>query len=508
MKAARAQEAKRRKILPCSLYDKMTGGTAWVEGDQAQLIGKGKWQQTEGMTAAQVELAVTGEAGEDGVERAVRMLWGVLTRHAEEAHGTQGTGNMDERPKKGGEGGDEVEWAGQNAWWGWRTYYDGDIGVANVEQVRKGERAKDKAGLVGVRREHGTVTHRVREELVAAVTKEAREGREGAGPPTRPHERVQMWNEHMPAGKGSGVFAQGAPDGKEALDVDEVGKAVRADPVLSLFGRYDGIETGEPVRDAGGREVRLDEQEKTHLSSELAPAMNESVARVAHALHMVHKYRRAAATDGSKGTVWNERRQIYEARASYGVYEGATGGDNVADAAGREIQEELREKRARWVGGGMWGAALPAHFEVVDAELAGALMYLRKVVKEEDAPGGRGAKSCRCLLIMDCKGAMELMEQAWRKGSAQAMAGMGRAGVLEAICRCRRRLDLVTCMYCPAHIGVSCSAYADGVAKEYLQVEVNDEDRELLRQVYIREREGRGLMYEVGGGREDEEGSG
>ena len=35
-------------------------------------------------------------------------------------------------------------------------------------------------------------------------------------------------------------------------------RAVRADPILRLFGRYDGLETGEAVRERGGREVRLD----------------------------------------------------------------------------------------------------------------------------------------------------------------------------------------------------------------------------------------------------------
>ena len=53
---------------------------------------------------------------------------------------------------------------------------------------------------------------------------------------------------------------------------------------------------------------------------------------------------------------------------------------------------------------------------------------------------------------------------------------------------------------------MSCSAYADGVAKEYLSEEMDDAGREQLRQVYIGERVGRKVMYEVGGGAEDEDG--
>ena len=100
----------------------------------------------------------------------------------------------------------------------------------------------------------------------------------------------------------------------------------------------------------------------------------------------------------------------------------------------------------------MWGAPLPSHFEVIDTELAGAMWYLKSVVDRVEREEGEGATAgCRVLLIMDCKPAMELMEQAWRKGRMEGVAGMERAGVLEAICRYRRRLELVTCMYCPAH---------------------------------------------------------
>ena len=76
---------------------------------------------------------------------------------------------------------------------------------------------------------------------------------------------------------------------------------------------------------------------------------------------------------------------------------------------------------------------------------------------------------------------------------------MERAGVLEAICRQRRRLELVTTMYCPAHRGVSASAYADAVAKEYLQEEQSDTERGGVRKEYIDRREGREVMYEVQG---------
>ena len=182
-------------------------------------------------------------------------------------------------------------WAETAKWWANRTYYDGEAGTVSAQQKEEGARAKDRPGLAGIRKDHGTVTRKVTEVMAVDAVRSAHAGHE-TGPRTHPERYVQMWNEGLAAGRGSGVFAHGAPDGKEALDVDEIGRAVRADPILRLFGRYDGLETGEAVRERGGREVRLDRQEREHLGGELAPAMNESVAKVAFALHMQGELRR------------------------------------------------------------------------------------------------------------------------------------------------------------------------------------------------------------------------
>ena len=63
-----------------------------------------------------------------------------------------------------------------------------------------------------------------------------------------------------------------------------------------------------------------------------------------------------------------------------------------------------------------------------------------------EAEAERGAASRRCLVMSDCKGALELVEWAWRRGGTRGLERHKRGGILEAICRVRARLGLVVTM--------------------------------------------------------------
>ena len=92
------------------------------------------------------------------------------------------------------------------------------------------------------------------------------------------------------------------------------------------------------------------------------------------------------------------------------------------------LEEGLREAAERWVGEGMQGMGLPAWFEVVDAELAAVLLYLHRVVAEAEG-SGVGTEERRCLVMSDCKGAMRMIEQAWRGGGVAGLAKAKRGGI-------------------------------------------------------------------------------
>ena len=148
----------------------------------------------------------------------------------------------------------------------------------------------------------------------------------------------------------------------------------------------------------------------------------------------------------------------------------------------------------------MWGGGLPAWYEVVDAELMGILAYLQEVEARAKEAAGQGAAGRRCLVMSDCKGALELVEWAWRRGGTRGMERHKRGGILEAICRVRARLGLVVTMYIPAHRGSSMSAYADAAAKTSLEKGMEEAEAEWLREKRIEERVGREFGYELRGG--------
>ena len=100
-------------------------------------------------------------------------------------------------------------------------------------------------------------------------------------------------------------------------------------------------------------------------------------------------------------------------------------------------EEEIRTA----FGAGMWGGKLPSTWEPIDAEMYAILAYLRKMASASDA------QSRRCLVLCDCKPALQQIESAHRKGMpeglrdhweravARAAAGRGRRG------RCQQPLE-------------------------------------------------------------------
>jgi len=64
---------------------------------------------------------------------------------------------------------------------------------------------------------------------------------------------------------------------------------------------------------------------------------------------------------------------------------------------------------------GLWGGRLPDDWQVIDAEMYAVLAYLRKMATAEDAADRR------CLVLSDCKPALQQIEAAYRKGSLEGL---------------------------------------------------------------------------------------
>ena len=77
------------------------------------------------------------------------------------------------------------------------------------------------------------------------------------------------------------------------------------------------------------------------------------------------------------------------------------------------------------------------------------------------------AQSRRCLVLCDCKPALQQIEGAHRKGMPEGLRDWERGGLLEAIVYYRSKLEAVVFMWVPARVGIACNAYADAVATAY-----------------------------------------
>ena len=135
------------------------------------------------------------------------------------------------------------------------------------------------------------------------------------------------------------------------------------------------------------------------------------------------------------------------------------------DSGGRGIcteQLESGDDELRLAfGQGLWGGRLPDDWQVIDAEMYAVLAYLRKMATAEDAADRR------CLVLSDCKPALQQIEAAYRRGSLEGLREWDRGGALEGICRYRAQLESVTFLWVPSHAGCASNAYADAAATAY-----------------------------------------
>ena len=147
------------------------------------------------------------------------------------------------------------------------------------------------------------------------------------------------------------------------------------------------------------------------------------VAQTCLALHVSHQFTHFAATDGGKDhedKLEEDGKYVPNPRVACGVFEGPTrfGRRVPGDAQVKEPngigpcgEEEIRTA----FGAGMWGGKLPSTWEPIDAEMYAILAYLRKMASARDA------QSRRCLVLCDCKPALQQIESAYRKGMPEGL---------------------------------------------------------------------------------------
>ena len=156
---------------------------------------------------------------------------------------------------------------------------------------------------------------------------------------------------------------------------------------------------------------------------------------------------------------WVGDRFVPRPVVSYGVYEGPARFGRPVE--GSEQLESGDDELRLAFGQGLWGR-LPDDWQVIDAEMYAVLAYLRKMATAEDAADRR------CLVLSDCKPALQQIEAAYRRGSLEGLREWDRGGVLEGICRYRAQLESVTFLWVPSHAGCASNAYADAAATAYM----------------------------------------
>ena len=122
-----------------------------------------------------------------------------------------------------------------------------------------------------------------------------------------------------------------------------------------------------------------------------------------------------AATDGGRDmpNKWVGDRFVPRPVVSYGVYEGPARFGRPVEGSG-QLEGGDDELRLAF-GQGLWGGRLPDDWQVIDAEMYAVLAYLRKMATAEDAADRR------CLVLSDCKPALQQIEAAYRKGSLEGL---------------------------------------------------------------------------------------
>ena len=120
---------------------------------------------------------------------------------------------------------------------------------------------------------------------------------------------------------------------------------------------------------------------------------------------------------------WVGDRFVPRPVVSYGVYEGPARFGRPVEGSG-QLESGDDELRLAF-GQGLWGGRLPDDWQVIDAEMYAVLAYLRKMATAEDAADRR------CLVLSDCKPALQQIEAAYRKGSLEGLREWGIRGDMQ-----------------------------------------------------------------------------
>ena len=486
---ASIKKAKEEKVVPSSMFERMIGNEMYkraVEGKEWQWRGLAKEGDTSAMSAAECESATTGDLGQAATQQAVGKLWEHFRKHAKEVHGKGRKAAVEKNAPEHAERTRTQEGRAKGAPEPRCTMYLGEWeeveGSGEEGGVEKNGAQKARQHRAGLGRTEDDRSEGIRASVETAkerVALEERVRKSGstlrAVPEGRP-DRELRWDPEEQE-RGTGIWRQETGTGYREVDT----KRWAEDPLTRMFVRWGAFEHGSEhtlatAPDGRQMKVEIDEEERKVLEEERGETSIREANKVAQAavpMHMDIHFTHIWTTDGSKMTIHTEKGK--EVRVACGAYAGIQPlrRHELVDPFLRDLPPErldmIGESEEDWhrrrISGGMKGMRLPAHYEVVDAELAAILMVLK------EAAEGEGAKEKRCLVMSDCASALRMVERAWRAPGRRAYAMDDRGGMLEAICTYRERLGLVVTMYVPAHRGFAANSYADAVAKAACSLE-------------------------------------
>ena len=466
-------DAKRNKYMARNMLERMAGreeyekiergATEWQwQGDMGQ--GKNK------MSPNECEIATRGDLSEPRTKRAVQKMWHGFKEHASKMHGKGRTKPVDKNaPDHAERRRTEQRMEERSAEC---TMYLGEWEEVSVRDERTGTvttKKRHRAGLANTEdkeghgwrmtREHARAREAIAERIMRMPrTQHTKKQLEQAVPKGRP-DRQLRWDpedDSVNGKEGEGIW-KGIRGTGHAQVAEEW---MTQDPLTRMFVRWDGFETGADhaiVTTPDGQEVKVtvDKAEQKVLAKDRGQDSIQEANKVAQAavpLHMQMHFHEVWATDGSKGTETVEGYRV--TKVACGAYKGMQ-----ERTRGEWEQGNAEDWHRTRLSAGMRGMRLPAHYEVVDAEMAAILMVLKEEAAYEDAD------TRRILIMSDCASALRMIEKAWRARRRREYAMGNRGAMLEAICTYRERIGQMVTMYVPAHRGFSANAYADAAAK-------------------------------------------
>ena len=242
---------------------------------------------------------------------------------------------------------------------------------------------------------------------------------------------------------------------------------VREHVVARLFARVAALEDGTVymgnATEGERLQVLIDREERKALDAEKGAELNRKIFTLAMRLHAREPFTDAVACDGSKKEQvvqpWNTTSKM--GPTAYGQYGGPKPKHITAWAARFQREIPTYTEMAEAVQEGAWGHRISDEADTMQAELAAIFTYLQSVVLNPDA------NDRRVLVLSDCYNALRAIEETWR-GKGKPYRERSGGAVIEAINNIRQQLGSVVFIYVPSHAGVVPNAYADGIAKAYL----------------------------------------